>query len=540
MIRQSQSVRQSQTLQQRLSPQQIQYIKLLQLPTLQLEQRVKQEIEANPILELDDELDTDSGFDESAGGEDAADNNLSDLDSEDDVDSGSDARGEADASAGASSDESTAADERDRAAADDHNSVDDSRDIDWDSYFQDNDSEFVPIYRSDQDDWKDMPKPYKTGFMEKLEQQVELLKLDERQQKIAEEIIGSIDPDGYLRRELDAIIDAVAFSEGVVLTNEEAEDVLHQIQRLDPPGIAARNLRECLLIQLEAMDTRTPARQLAREILESAWPYFKKKHYDKIQRKLNITEAQLRDANQVIMLLDPKPGESEEYLNSDQFIIPDFEVNYEESIDESGNETGEFVIGMHHRNVPNIRISRHYKELWDSISGKKNSGSDEQTRQFIREKMDSARWFIESIQQRRNTLMSVMRTIVALQEDFFRTGKGIRPMILKDVADRIGMDISTISRVVNSKYVQTAFGVYELKYFFTEGVETESGESVSNREIKNILIDLVGKEDKMNPLSDQALAVELSKRGYPIARRTISKYREQLNIPVARMRRGIG
>ena len=515
MIRQSQSIRQSQTLQQRLSPQQIQYIKLLQLPTLQLEQRVKQEIEANPVLELDDDgtLDQDS------------------LASDDTASDDSEQIGDPDEP----SSEQSAGD-----SPDDMETVDDSREIDWDSYFQDDDSEFVPGSRGDQGEWKEMPKPYKTGFMERLEQQAELLDFDEREQKIAAEIIGSIDPDGYLRRELDAIIDSVAFSEGVLVSNQEAEEVLHQIQRLDPPGIAARNLRECLLVQLEVMDSRNPARDLALEILETSWPYYKKKHYDKILRKLNISEKQLREADQVIKLLDPKPGESEEYLNPDQFIIPDFEVYYEESMEESEGETGDFVIRMHHRNVPNVRISRHYKELWESMDRNNSKNGDEETRHFIREKMDAARWFIESIRQRKNTLMSVMKTIVALQEDFFRTGKGIRPMILKDLAERIGMDISTVSRVVNGKFVQTPFGVFELKYFFSEGLETDSGESVSNREIKNFLLDLVGKEDKMNPLSDQALADELAGKGYPIARRTISKYREQLNIPVARMRRGIG
>ncbi len=511
MIRQSQSVRQSQTLQQRLSPQQIQYIKLLQLPALQLEQRVKQEIEANPVLELEDDITLDQ-----------EDNTVSD-DTEQIMDSTD------------SSSEQSGSD-----SPDDQESVDDSREIDWDSFFQDDDNDFVPGYRSDESEWKDMPKPYKTGFMEKLEQQVELLNLDERQQKIAAEIIGSIDSDGYLRRELDAIIDSVAFSEGILLTDQEAHEVLHQIQRLDPPGIAARDLRECLLVQLEVMDSRNPARDLAMEILESAWPHYKKKHYDKIIRKLNISEKQLREADQFIKLLDPKPGESEEYLNPDQFIIPDFEVYYEESMEESDGETGEFVIRMHHRNVPSVRISSHYKQLWDSMDKKNRRNGDEETRQFIREKMDSARWFIESIRQRKNTLMSVMKTIVALQEDFFRTGKGLRPMILKDVAERINMDISTISRVVNGKFVQTPFGVFELKYFFSEGLETDTGESISNREIKNILLDLVGNEDKMNPLSDQALADELAKKGYPIARRTISKYREQLNIPVARMRKGFG
>jgi RNA polymerase sigma-54 factor len=528
MIRQSQSVRQSQTLQQRLSPQQIQYIKLLQLPTLQLEQRIKQEIEANPVLELDD----DSTLDQDLSASEPASDTGAEFGEQDVISSADDDSGIAE---GAMKGDETGSESGDDAAA-----VDDSRDLDWDAYFRDDDSEYVPAYRSAQDDWKDIPKPYKTGLIERLEQQVELLDMDDRQQKLAAEIIGSVDPDGYLRRDLDAIIDAVAFGEGFIITNEEAEGVLNQIQRLEPPGIAARDLRECLTVQLEVMDSRTPARDLAMEILDKAWPYFKKKHYDKILRKLNITDDQLREANQVIMMLDPKPGESEEYLNPDQFIIPDFEVLYEESVDQSVSDEGDFVIRMHQRNMPQIRISRHYKDMWDSLaSGKRGSGDDE-TRQFIREKMDSARWFIESIQQRRNTLMAVMKTIVALQEVFFRTGKGIRPMILKDVADRIGMDISTVSRVVNGKYVQTPYGVFELKYFFTEGVETESGDSVSNREIKNILVELVRKEDKMNPLSDQALAEALADKGYPVARRTISKYREHLGIPVARMRRGIG
>ncbi len=527
MIRQSQTVRQSQTLQQRLSPQQIQYIKLLQLPTLQLEQRIKQEIEANPVLELDEEnsVDQDLAVDDTAG------NTEPDLGEHeqagtDEIYSGGEKGAGTEGESGS-------------AEGDDSKAVDDTRDLDWEAYFRDDDSEYIPAYKNVQDDWKDIPKPYKTGLIERLEQQVELLDLDEREQKLAAEIIGSVDPDGYLRRDLDAIIDAVAFSEGFIIANDEAEDVLRQIQRLDPPGIAARDLRECLIAQLEAMDSSTPARELALEILDKAWPFFKRKHYDKIKAKLNITEEQLREANQVIMMLDPKPGESEDYLNPDQFIIPDFEVFYEESADQSDSDSGDFIIRMHQRNMPQIRISRQYKDLWDSLASRKRGNGDEETKQFIREKMDSARWFIESIQQRRNTLMAVMKTIVALQEEFFRTGKGIKPMILKDIAERIGMDISTVSRVVNGKYVQTTFGVYELKYFFNEGVETDSGETVSNREIKNILMELVRTEDKKVPLSDQTLAELLADKGYPIARRTISKYREQLGIPVARMRRGI-
>ncbi len=529
MIRQSQSqsIKQSQTLQQRLSPQQIQYIKLLQLPTLLLEQRIKQEIEANPVLELDDVV---ADGDLSESGEITDTEMVSDSESVNTMDFSE----EAEESSG-----QVEEDQSDDSPEDQTSTLDDINEIDWNSFFQEDDNEYVPSYRSDQEEFREQPKPYKTGFMEKLEQQIDLLDLNKIQEKLAAEIIGSMDTDGYLRRDLDSIIDAVAFNERVMVTNHEAEEVLYQIQRLDPPGIAARSLRECLLIQLEVMDSANEARDLAMTIIEQAWPLFKKKHYDKILRKLNITEEQLREANQVIMHLDPKPGESEEYLNPDQFVVPDFEVRYEESFDESQADTGSFVILLHHRNMPNIRISRHYREIWDSIMDKRTKKGDDQTREFIREKMESARWFIESLRQRKNTLMSVMTTIVALQETFFKTGKGIRPMILKDVAERIGMDISTVSRVVNGKYVQTPFGVYELKYFFTEGVETESGGTISNREIKNILLDLVNKEDKMNPLSDQALADALSEKGYPVARRTVSKYREQLNIPVARMRKGI-
>ncbi|MEX0681540.1 MAG: RNA polymerase factor sigma-54 [Balneolales bacterium] len=504
MMRQSQMARQSQVLQQRLSPQQIQYIKLLQLPTLMLEQRVKQEIEANPVLELDDEnTDTDD---------------LTEADEENEI-----------------TEEEYPSNEENE---DETSAVDENEEIDWDTFFHDTDEDYVPSYNKEQEFWRDLPKPYKSGFMESLEQQVDLLVLDERQRKIADEIVGSVEPDGYLRRELDTIIDAIAFNEGILMTREEAEQVLRKIQGLDPPGVAARDLRECLLIQLEMMDSSISRIKLAKEILEKAWPQYEKKHYDKICKMLNITEAQLREANQVIMHLNPKPGESDEYLNPDQFIVPDFEVVYEEAIDDSGRDQGEFVISLNSRNMPKVKISPHYREIWDFIEKTKDqSGRLNDTRQFIREKLDSARWFIESIQQRRNTLMAVMQTIVALQEEFFKTGKGLRPMILKDIADRIRMDISTVSRVVSGKYVQTPFGVFELKYFFTEGLETESGETISNREIKNILLELVNGEEKTHPLSDQALAQALKDRGYPVARRTISKYREQLNIPVARLRK---
>ena len=527
MIRQSQSIGQRQSLQQRLSPQQIQYIKLLQLPTLLLEQRVKQEIETNPVLEFEDEQVEETSDD------------LENVEDDDIVNQDS-AEGENEASTQQEADEDD---------SDDVSAVDENEEIDWETYFHDDESGYTPQYNKDQEEWQDLPKPYKSSFIEEIERQVELLDLDDRQQKVAYQIIGSIDPDGYLRRDLDSIIDAVAFDDGVVVSNEEAEHVLRQIQKLDPPGIGSRNLRECLIVQLEVMDSFHPGKKVAMDIITEAWSQFEKKHYDKIQQKLNLTEEQLREAYQFIMMLDPKPGESDEYLNPDQFVVPDFEVYYEEAAEGSETDVGEFVIRLNSRNMPNIRISRHYKDMWDEINRNKkkhdkndspSNSDDRQTRQFIRDKMESARWFIESIRQRQQTLMAVMKTIVALQEEFFKTGSGIKPMILKDVADRIQMDISTVSRVVNGKYVQTPFGVYELKYFFTEGMETESGESVSNREIKNILAELVENEDKSSPLSDKALAEALAEKGYPVARRTISKYREQLNIPVARMRKSIG
>ncbi len=538
MIRPSQTIRQTQSLQQRLSPQQIQYIKLLQLPTLMLEQRIKQEIETNPLLEMDEEITV----------EEQAEQDTADQEQVETPENADDT--------GEAEEETTP--------------VDENEEIDWDSFFGEDDQEYVPAYNKDEEDWRDLPKPYRSSFTEQLERQMELHNFDERQGKVADQIIGSIDADGYLRRDMDAIIDAVAFNDGEMVTRSEAENVLKQIQKFDPPGIAARSLRECLRVQLEVMESNHPSRKLAMDIIDKAWPLFEKKHYDKIRRKLNMTEVQLREANQVILLLDPKPGESDEYLNPDQFIIPDFEVYYEEALEGAENEEGDFIIRLNKRNNPNVRISRHYKEMWDAMGGgksdksgrkgQKEEGNTEKTgsgsssgegqglkddseakeaRQFIRDKMESARWFIESIQQRSNTLINVMRTIVALQEEFFRSGKGIRPMILKDIAERIHMDISTVSRVVNGKYVQTPFGVYELKYFFTEGLETDTGDAISNREIKNIVLDLVTNEDKSRPLSDQALADALEKRGYPVARRTISKYREQLGIPVARLRKDL-
>lgn len=494
--RQYQSLKQKQSLQQRLSPQQIQFIKLLQLPTMAFEQRVKQELEENPVI---DEVD------------------------------------------GVTDDYETLSDGNDEQV--EAESLDDLDQIDWETYLHGNERE---SYRggsgSGNQDWRDLPNPYHETLLESLENQVGLLKLNEREQLIVAQILGSIDSDGYFRREIQALIDSIAFNQGVKVSENEVLKVLRKIQHLDPPGIAARNLRECLLAQLELLSDDTPGRETAYDILDNEWEAFEKKHFDKIMKRLDLSEDDIKEAYECIQTLDPKPGAGHETMDeTSNYIIPDFTVHYVPETGEEGGENyeeGDFIINLNDRNVPQLRISPRYKEMWDDIRRKKDRDAKE-TRNFIKGKIESARWFMDSIIQRQNTLMNVMRTIVALQEDFFKYGEGIKPMILKDVAERIGMDISTVSRVVNGKYVQTDHGIYELKYFFTEGVETQSGEEVSNREIKNILQELIQAENKNHPLSDQALVKELKKRGYKIARRTVSKYREQLNIPVARLRKVI-
>lgn len=475
MIGTGQYLSQRQSLQQRLSPQQIQFIKLLQLPTQALELRIKEELETNPVLE---EADL---WEEAA----AADN---------------DEPGESD-------------------------TTDKNKEIDWESFMNNDEPEgFAKKQRNDDFDWREIPRPYHETLIEDLEKQVGLLNLTDTQRALAEQIIGSLDEDGYLRRDLQAITDAVAFHEGIVIRIDDAEKLLHQIQRLEPPGMGSRNLRECLLVQLELLPHSRPGRDLALTIVRDEWEHFERKHFEKLQRRLDVTDEDLREAYGVILSVNPKPGGANG--NEDEpvtYVIPDFEV--------STQADGEFLIQLNSRNLPPLRISPQYKKMWDEHKG------DQETRQFIRTRIESAKWFIDSIQQRQNTLLTVMSTIVALQERFFRQGENLRPMILKDVAERVGMDISTISRVVNGKYVQTAFGVFELKYFFNEGLETESGEDVSNRELKNLVSELIAKEDKSKPLSDDAIAAMLAERGFKVARRTVTKYREQLGIAVARLRK---
>lgn len=495
MLRTTQHISQKQTLQQRLSPQQIQYIKLLQLPTMAIEMRVKEELEFNPVLE-----------DISDSGADDYDSYLDQL--EDDRNSAT---------------ESVTTDP-----------VDKNKDIDWDTILHNNTEYEGSTYQTSDDDWRTGNDPYHESLLERLEKQISMLDLDEKQTFIAEQIAGSLDEDGYLRRDLQALTDSVAFHYGQRTELGEVQQVLSYIQRLDPPGIAARDLRECLLLQLERKSTKSRGRDIALQIVRDEWDSFEKKHFDKVTRKLGISEEELKNAYELILQLDPKPGLTDETAEINDYIVPDFEVFFQPD-DETGE--GDFVINLNRGNTPSLRISPSYKRLWDDLQRQKGTVDNSETRTFIRSKIESAKAFMDALSQRKNTLLGVMKTIVALQETFFRTGSSLKPMILKDVADRIGMDISTVSRIVNGKYVQTPFGVFELKYFFNESLDTQDGSSVSNREVKNLIETMIQNEDKSRPLSDDAITENLKKNGFIVARRTVTKYREQLNIPVARLRK---
>lgn len=497
---------QKQTQQQRLSPQQIQYIKLLQLPTIALEQRIKEEIELNPVLE-----------------EAHPEESLEDPESLDQ-------------------------EEEWEQQEEELEPVDENEEVDWDEFMENteydgNDYQGSYSGSSGNEEWRDLPNPYHESLLEELEQQVGLLNLDEKEQLIAEQILGSLDEDGYFRRETEAVVDNIAFNEGVLTTKEKVEEVRKQIQRLDPPGIASTDLQDCLKIQLELMNNGATGREYALEIITNNWDAFEKKHFNKLKKKLGIGDEELKQAFECIRGLDPKPGGNGNAVDDNKnYIEPDFEVIYKEYTNEQGEQTGEgdFVITLNNQNVPALKISPRYKEMWNDLKKKKkNDEKTKETKTFIKDKMESAQWFIDSIRQRQNTLMNTMKTIVALQEDFFKYGEGLKPMILKDIAERVNLDISTISRVVNGKYVQTNFGVFELKYFFSEGIETENGEEVSSREVKKSVQQIIDNEDKDSPLSDKAIAKKLKEQGYKVARRTVSKYREKLNIPVARLRKQI-
>ena len=464
------------SLQQKLSPQQIQMIKLLELPAVQLEQRIKQEIEDNIVLE-----------------------------------------------------------EEERSSEDDEQ----PQQISVDEYLHDDDT---PSYKSRINNFSkdDKQRPvYLTegrSLQEYLIEQLRYRNLPERDMRLAVYLVGSIDEDGYLRRDLESVADDIAFTVGVETTAGELERLLNVIHELEPAGIGARDLRECLLLQMAQMPINTRPRRLARKILTNYFDEFVKKHYEKLMARLQISEDDFRDAIAEIRHLSPKPGNlyAEGGTDTTPYIIPDFILDYQD---------GRFNLSLNSYNVPEVRVNRRYMEMIREMVGSDGRvrEKDKEAIQFVKSKIDSAKWFISAIKQRHDTLMRTMQTILDYQEEYFKDGdkSKLRPMILKDIADRTGLDVSTISRVVNSKYVQTQFGIILLKSLFSEAMQTDSGEEVSSYEIKNILQECIDEEDKRRPLTDETLMDILNSKGYRIARRTVAKYREMLGIPVARLRKQI-
>lgn len=489
------SQRLQQKLLQKLSPQQIQLMKLLQVPTAHLEERIKEELEENPALE---------------GGEDGPDDNFELATEEFEV---------------------TEDDFEKDGSEDEYDNIDISE------YVSETDDE-VGDYKlrddnyGDSEETKVMPHRVETSFYDTLKTQLLMLNLDDRQKKIAEQIIGSIDDDGYLRREISAIADDLAFRQNVSSNEKEIEQITHMIQQFDPAGVAAKDLRECLLLQLKRKQKNGKSVTTAISVIENYFDEFTKKHYEKIQRGLSLDDDGIKDVINQIIRLNPKPGGQVGETNKLQsYVIPDFFVI---------NNNGKLEVTLNSKNAPDLRISEGYRDmLRDYDKGSKKDKRQKEAVIFIKQKIDSAKWFIDAIKQRQHTLLSTMQTIVQYQKEFFLTGDetDLHPMILKDIAERTSLDISTVSRVANSKFVQTEFGTYRLKFFFSESLVTDSGEEVSTREVKKILNNLIDDENKQHPLSDEKLTELLQEKGYNIARRTVAKYREQLNIPVARLRK---
>ena len=416
-------------------------------------------------------------------------------------------------------------------------SEEDYEQADMTEYIVDDDGEIADYKTRDDnypemDDQKVIPIRVETTFHDLVIDQLGMLELDERSFKIAEQIVGSLDDDGYLRRELSSIADDLAFRQSMVVDEKEIEVLLVQIQQFDPPGICARNLQECLLLQLNRNLGEGKSVALAIQILSKYFEEFTKKHYEKIQRNLNLSDEQIKDVINQIIKLNPRPGGNIGEINkAESYIIPDFFIL---------NNNGRLELTLNAKNAPDLRISEGYRDmLKDYEKGSKKDKRQKEAVLFIKQKIDSAKWFIDMIKQRQETLINTMSAIINHQEAFFLTGDetNMRPMILKDIAELTGLDISTVSRVANSKFVQTEFGTYRLKFFFSESLSTDSGEEVSTREVKKILGDIIEAEDKRRPLSDEVLTEMLQEKGYNIARRTVAKYREQLNVPVARLRK---
>jgi len=474
---------------QRLSPQQIQLMKLLQVPTVELEARIKQELEANPALE--------EGVEEDA-------NDLVEEEKEKD---------------------------------------DAMEEFDFDEYLDDETPDYKTSVRNHGADVEDKDIPLGAGasFRELLVSQLGLISLDESERMLGEHIIGQLDDAGYLRRDLESIVNDLAFTQNIMIEKEQLESALAIVQTLDPAGVGARSLKDCLLIQIQRkieklQDSvgfvRLQAMNTAEEILKNYFESFSKKHFETITSKLEISEEDLREALSEITKLNPKPGNSGgESTRMVQHVVADFILSINDD---------ELQVSLNQRNAPELRISPSYKEMMDTYSsGAKTSKSQQEALSFVKQKVDAAKWFVDAIRQRQLTLMKTIRAIVEHQEEYFLSGDetDIKPMILKDIAERINMDISTVSRVANSKYVQTPYGTFLLKTFFSESLSTDSGEDVSSREVKRILQDAIDDEDKNKPLTDEKLGVILNSKGYHIARRTVAKYREQLGISVARLRK---
>jgi len=470
-----------QKLLQKLSPQQIQLMKLLQVPTVELEQRIKEELEANPAL--DEGVEKDEEFEEFEEEEESRT----------------------------------------------------EEEFDISEYLSDDDTPDYKLSVNNKgvdDDDKDVPLGSGSTFRDLLIAQLGLRKLDQEQRMLAENLIGNLDDDGYLRREIAAIVNDLAFSQNIMTTSEKLEEVLGVIQDFDPPGVGARDLRECLLIQINKVEREEPSVDLARVVLDKFFESFSKKHYDKITRRLDITDEELKGAVEEIVRLNPKPGNSlQGSAKIVQHVVPDFIVVVEDD---------ELRLTLNQRNAPDLKVSRQYKQMLETYASQKSPDKkSKEAIMFVKQKIDGAKWFIDAIRQRQQTLLFTMNAILDYQEAYFLTGDEtkIKPMILKDIAEIVQMDISTISRVANSKYVQCPYGTFLLKTFFSESLSTDSGEEVSTREVKKILQESIDGEEKRRPLTDEKLAKVLKDQGYNIARRTVAKYREQLGIPVARLRK---
>lgn len=477
-------------LSQKLSPQQIQLMKLIQLPTQAFEQRLKQELEENPALETGKEERKDD-FD------DNFDNSQDDYEDNDKIE---------------------------------------AEDINVDDYLSDDE---IPDYRtsannySADDDEKSVPYASGTTFTQHLINQLNTFRLSDEERDIAEFLVGSVDESGYIRRSLSDIVDDLAFTQSIYTDEEKVENILKKVQQLDPAGVAARSLQECLSIQLHRKE-KHPDVELAIEIIDQAFEKFTKKHYKKLMQKFDVNEEQLKEAIHEIERLNPKPGGS--YSGNNRIVehvVPDFAIKIVD---------GELELTLNGRNAPELHVSREYNNMLKGYKESKDKSKQQKDAVlFIKQKLDAAKWFIEAIKQRQQTLFVTMSAIMHYQKEYFLTGdeRKLKPMILKDIADEIDMDVSTVSRVANSKYVDTPYGTKLIKEFFSESMTNDQGEEVSTREIKKILETVIEEEDKKKPLTDAALSKILKEKGYPIARRTVAKYREQLDIPVARLRKTI-